>query len=218
MKLVHICGPFVSCNQARCNVLQRRDFRRLLALRALRHFGANFLVLLQRFEAVALNLRKMREQVFVAGVRRDESKSFRIVKPLYSTCCHSRNPLNRVGRKAARNDRPTQRDGCSTSPQSAVIRGKYRRFTARIRGKYCRFTARLWRGVSTRRAFAAVHMSRAYTVCGPSRTRERKFAQATQSWEKWFREHRGITVAEFDPPGRSPPHAGPTEADLRWAG
>ena len=88
MQLVDISGPFLPCNQACCNVLQRRDFRSLLALRALRHFEANFLVLLQRFKAVALNLRKMREQVFAAAVRRDEPKSLRIVEPLYGTCRH----------------------------------------------------------------------------------------------------------------------------------
>ena len=86
-QMARISGPIVSCNQVRCNVLQRRDFRRLLALRSLRHFEADLLVLLQRFEAVALNLRKMRKQVFTAAVRRDEPKSLRIVEPLYGTCC-----------------------------------------------------------------------------------------------------------------------------------
>src|ERR1700676_4602761 len=103
-QLARISGPFVSCNRACCNLLQRRDFRGLLTLRALRYFERDLLIFLQRLEAVALNLRKMREQVFAASVRRDESKSLRIVKPLHSTCCHSRNPLNRVSRKAARTD------------------------------------------------------------------------------------------------------------------
>src|SRR5260370_14241695 len=88
MQLVDISGPFLPCNQACCNVLQRRDFRSLLALRALRHFEAHLLVFLQRLEAAALNLRKMREQVFPASVRRDEPKSLRVVEPLYGTCCH----------------------------------------------------------------------------------------------------------------------------------
>ena len=73
-QLARISGPFVSCNRACCNLLQRRDFRSLLALRALRHVEAHLQVFLQRLEAAALNLRKMREQVF-AAVRRDEPKA-----------------------------------------------------------------------------------------------------------------------------------------------
>jgi hypothetical protein len=46
-----------------------------------------FLVLLQRFEAVALNLRKMREQVFAAAVGRNEPKALRIIEPLRYSCC-----------------------------------------------------------------------------------------------------------------------------------
>ena len=55
-------------------MLQRRDFRGLLTLRALRYFKRDLLIFLQRLEAVALNLRKMREQV-LAAVRRDEPKA-----------------------------------------------------------------------------------------------------------------------------------------------
>ena len=73
-QLARISGPFVSCNRACCNLLQRRDFRGLLTLRALRYFKRDLLIFLQRLEAVALNLRKMREQVF-AAVRRDEPKA-----------------------------------------------------------------------------------------------------------------------------------------------
>src|SRR5260370_37993213 len=88
MQLVDISGPFLPCNQACCNVLQRRDFRSLLALRALRHFEAHLLVFLQRLEAAALNLGEMREEVVTATVRSDKPESLRIVEPLYGTCCH----------------------------------------------------------------------------------------------------------------------------------
>jgi hypothetical protein len=74
-QLARISGPFVSCNWACCNLLQRRDFRGLLTLRALRYFKRDLLIFLQRLEAVALNLGKMREQVFAAAVRRDEPKA-----------------------------------------------------------------------------------------------------------------------------------------------
>ena len=86
-QMARISGPFLPRNQTRCNVLHRRDFRGLLTLRALRYFKRDLLIFLQRLEAVALNLRKMREQVFTAAVRRDEPKSLRIVEPLYGTCC-----------------------------------------------------------------------------------------------------------------------------------
>jgi hypothetical protein len=56
-------------------------------LRALRYFKRCLLIFLQRLEAVALNLGKMREQVLAAAVRRDEPKALRIVEPLYGTCC-----------------------------------------------------------------------------------------------------------------------------------
>jgi hypothetical protein len=76
------------CGNASSGCLQRRDVSRLLALRALLHFEADLLVFLQRFEATSLDFRKMREQVFAAAVRRNETKALCIVKPLHCTCCH----------------------------------------------------------------------------------------------------------------------------------
>lgn len=73
---------------------QSLDIRGLLALRTLLHLEAHSLIFLQRFEAAALNLRKMREQVFSAPVRRDESKTLRIVEPLHCTCLHHLVPRN----------------------------------------------------------------------------------------------------------------------------
>src|SRR5260370_6155966 len=72
----------------RQRLLQRRDVCGLLALRTLLDFEAHLLIFLERFEPASLNLRKMREQVFSAAVRRDEAKTLCIVEPLYSTCCH----------------------------------------------------------------------------------------------------------------------------------
>ena len=51
---------FISHNQA-ANQLQRLDVRRLHTLRAFLRFEADFLILLQTFEALGANLREMRE-------------------------------------------------------------------------------------------------------------------------------------------------------------
>jgi hypothetical protein len=59
---------------------ERLDICGLFALRTLLPLEAHFLVFLQRFEAAALDLGKMREQVFSARVRRDETKALRIVE------------------------------------------------------------------------------------------------------------------------------------------
>ena len=67
---------------------ERLDLCSLFALWTLLHLEAHFLVFLQRFEAAALDLGKMREQVFSAPVRRDKTKALRIVEPLYRACLH----------------------------------------------------------------------------------------------------------------------------------
>jgi hypothetical protein len=66
---------------------ERLDICSLFPLWTLLHLKAHILFSLQRFEAAALNLRKMREQVFTAAVRRDEPKALRIVEPLRYSCC-----------------------------------------------------------------------------------------------------------------------------------
>src|SRR5574340_153853 len=60
----------------------------LLALGASRHFEADFLVFLQGFEAAGIDCGKMCKEIFAAVIRRDEAKTFCIVKPLYSTRFH----------------------------------------------------------------------------------------------------------------------------------
>jgi hypothetical protein len=67
---------------------KRLDICGLLALGTLLHLEAHFLLFLQRFEAAALDLRKMREQVFSAIVWRDKTKALCIVEPLHCTRLH----------------------------------------------------------------------------------------------------------------------------------
>jgi hypothetical protein len=46
------------------------------------------LVFFEGLETLALNRRKMREEIFAAAVRSYEAEAFGIVEPLYSACCH----------------------------------------------------------------------------------------------------------------------------------
>jgi hypothetical protein len=78
------CRPWDPSNL----VLLRLDIRCLLALRACRHIKADFLTFLQTLKAVALDRGKVREQIFAATVRSNKAKTFGVVKPLHSTCCH----------------------------------------------------------------------------------------------------------------------------------
>jgi hypothetical protein len=68
--------------------LERLDIRSLLALRTGDHFERDTLVLLERFEAVCLDCRKVGEKIFAAVVRSNESEALRVVKPFDSTSCH----------------------------------------------------------------------------------------------------------------------------------
>src|SRR5688500_6093293 len=68
--------------------LQRLDVRRRRALLALRHVEGDLLAVLQRLEAGALDRAVMREEILAAVIRRDESKTFRVVEPLHGTCSH----------------------------------------------------------------------------------------------------------------------------------
>jgi hypothetical protein len=67
---------------------ERLDICGLFALRPRLHVEAHFLVFLQRFEAAALDLRKLREQGSSGPVRHDETKTLRVVEPLRSTRLH----------------------------------------------------------------------------------------------------------------------------------
>lgn len=65
--------------------LQRLDIRRLLALRAGLDVERDALVFLQRLEPFRANLRKVREEIFAARIRRDEAKALSIVEPFDDT-------------------------------------------------------------------------------------------------------------------------------------
>jgi len=83
---------------------KRLDIYGLFALRARLHVEAHFLVCLQRSEAAALELRKMREQVFSAPDRHDETKTLRIVEPLRSSRLHHLIPKRLKRRTTLRNE------------------------------------------------------------------------------------------------------------------
>src|SRR6478752_10309999 len=55
---------------------------RLLALRTRRNFERDLLAFLESLEARHVDCREMREQVFAAAVRRNESEPLGVVKPL----------------------------------------------------------------------------------------------------------------------------------------
>lgn len=64
------------------------NVRSLLALWASCHFERNTLVFLQGLEAVRLNRREVREQVFAAFVRSDKAETLGVIEPFYDTSCH----------------------------------------------------------------------------------------------------------------------------------
>ncbi|KAF1858516.1 hypothetical protein Lal_00015033 [Lupinus albus] len=68
--------------------LQRLDVRCLFAFRTRGHVERNALVLLQRLEALSLDRREVREQVFAAFVRGDEPEAFGVIEPFYDASCH----------------------------------------------------------------------------------------------------------------------------------
>jgi hypothetical protein len=75
-------------------LLQRLDVRCLLALRARLDVERDALVFFQRFETVSANLRKVREEIFAARIRRDEAKALSIVEPFDDTRFHFPVSLN----------------------------------------------------------------------------------------------------------------------------
>src|SRR4051812_26169303 len=72
-------------------LLQRLDVCCGRAFLALRHVEGDLLAFLERLEAGALDRAVMREEILAAVIRRDESKTLRVVEPLNGTCshCHS---------------------------------------------------------------------------------------------------------------------------------
>ena len=76
--------------------LNRLDVRSLLAFRTRGHVELDALVFLQRLEAARLNCREVREQIFAAFVRGDETETFGVVEPFNSTCCHCISYLSKL--------------------------------------------------------------------------------------------------------------------------
>jgi hypothetical protein len=62
------------------------------AFGALSDFEFHFIAFLKRLEAVAIDVAVMHKNIF-ASVRSNESKTLRVVKPLYGTGSHSQAPL-----------------------------------------------------------------------------------------------------------------------------
>ena len=65
------------------------DVGGLLALRALGDFEGDLLAFLQRLEAIHVDGREVREQVFAAAVRGDEAEALRVIEPFYDASCHN---------------------------------------------------------------------------------------------------------------------------------
>jgi hypothetical protein len=87
----------------------------LLALGSLGDLETHLLAFLQRLEAVHLNCRKMRKQIFAAVIGRDETVALCIVEPLNRTDCHTSLPLEKnAGRIPA--DRLSFKSALSAKP------------------------------------------------------------------------------------------------------
>ena len=69
--------------------LLRLDICSLFALRAGGNVKAHPLVFRERLETCRIDGREMREQVFRAIVRGDETETFCVIEPLHNTCCHA---------------------------------------------------------------------------------------------------------------------------------
>src|SRR5947209_15030504 len=90
MKKARTRRAFRCCSRAACAArdLDRADARGRRALGAVGHFEFDLLALLQRLEAVHLDLGMMGEEVLAAVIRGDEAVAFGVVEPLHGTGCH----------------------------------------------------------------------------------------------------------------------------------
>ena len=68
--------------------LLRLDVGCLLAFRTGGHVEGYALVLLQRFEALSVDRREVRKQVFAAAIRGDEAEAFCVIEPFNNTSRH----------------------------------------------------------------------------------------------------------------------------------
>lgn len=67
------------------------DVRCLLAFRTLGDFERHFLTFFEGLKTVHVDCGEVRKQIFAAIVWGDEAKTFGIIEPLNSTCCHKKN-------------------------------------------------------------------------------------------------------------------------------
>ena len=70
-------------------LLDSCDFLGLLALRPLRNVETDLLTLFEALEALHVDRREVREEVFAAVVRGDEAVTFCVVEPLDRAGCHT---------------------------------------------------------------------------------------------------------------------------------
>src|SRR5438874_9382246 len=84
-KAGHVPGPF---SNERQRVLRCLNVAGLFTLRSRRHFKRNLLSFLERLEALHVDRRKMREQVFTTTIGRNKAKALRVVEPLHCSSCH----------------------------------------------------------------------------------------------------------------------------------
>ena len=68
--------------------LRADDVGSLLAFRALRDFELDFLTFFEGLKTVHIDCGEVCEQILAAVIRGDEAKTFGIIEPLNSTCCH----------------------------------------------------------------------------------------------------------------------------------
>ena len=78
------------------------NVRSLLALRALHDIEGYLFTFLERLEARHADRREMREQVFAAVVRSDETETLGVVEPLDSTSCHIKPCLKQISKTKMR--------------------------------------------------------------------------------------------------------------------
>ena len=88
MRLLQKRSPAVAGLLAPRGVLRARDIGSLLAFRALRDFELDFLTFFEGLETVHIDCGEVREQILAAVIRSDEAKTFGIIEPFNSTCCH----------------------------------------------------------------------------------------------------------------------------------
>jgi len=79
-------------SQAASEILDRTNLRGLRTFLAVGGDVFDALTFLEGLEAIALDLGEMREEIFAAALRRDETEAFGFIEPLDGTLCHEKLP------------------------------------------------------------------------------------------------------------------------------